>query len=114
MAHLIGAIVVVFVGAATMLLGLIQMPRDGSPIFGSAGFAIWCTGIVVTISSLWVKGKVMAERKVVQIATMPETERVATHVIALCNDGTIWVQSWTISGGIPEWEQIKTVPQPFP
>ena len=59
----------------------------------------------------------MAERKIVQIATMPAGEAgpmiQAGSFAALCDDGTVWVLV-NRESGYGAWEQLPPVPQPEP
>jgi hypothetical protein len=49
-------------------------------------------------------------RRIVQIAAMPESERYCRAIIALCNDGSVFM-TWTATSDWHEWEQLPEIPQ---
>lgn len=58
----------------------------------------------------------MTQRKVIQIATMPESRfkasgdvSVTAAIYALCDDGTMWAISYDEWN---DWREVKPIPQP--
>jgi len=48
-------------------------------------------------------------RKIIQIAVIPEGDTVNSEVLALCDDGTLWV---TLCKSVPLcWNRMPLIPQ---
>lgn len=65
----------------------------------------------------------MKQRKIIQIAisdanafNQSDELESSSRIVALCNDGTLWVQGVYVSGCDflkKEWRQIDDIPQPL-
>jgi hypothetical protein len=46
-------------------------------------------------------------RKIIQIAAIPKAEQQSAKIVALCDDGTVWIKALTGD----RWEAVPNVPQ---
>lgn len=52
------------------------------------------------------------KRKIIQVATTPDTVDFHAALYALCDDGTLWTMSLSgESNETEKWEKIKDIPQ---
>ncbi len=47
-------------------------------------------------------------RRIVQIATIPETQEYSAQIVALCNDGSVWTR---MDRDTSKWIQLPEIPQ---
>lgn len=50
-------------------------------------------------------------RKIIQITTVQETEKIRGAMLALCDDGSVWALPLHRDG---EWSRFPDIPQPMP
>lgn len=65
----------------------------------------WCGGMHPEDQCPCPRQGTTTPRKVIQIAAVGETETAASKLVALCNDGTLWVRT-----GVGRWWQIEAPP----
>lgn len=52
----------------------------------------------------------MTHRKIVQIAAIPRADPEPDTVLALADDGTIWLAELNVHQ--PDWRQVPPIPEP--
>lgn len=53
----------------------------------------------------------MEQRKIVQVAYVPESEKFDAALIAVASDGTVWESSRSSGSGYMPWQRLPDLPQ---